>query len=495
MTNSLFRRLLVPVLAILFASVALAQDLNILQFADAYEISAVDGGENGGFAKAKTVIDEVRANSNNQPLLMMSGDFLAPSLMSAYFQGSQMIDMMNHIGVDIGVLGNHEFDFGVEVLVEKLAESDTLWLLANLLEIETGLPLAGAYPAVIADWEGTRVGIMGLVNDWRDITSAGPSTYVDYVEVAQEIMPEFEANGVEVVVALTHSFMADDRRLAEEVPGIDLILGGHDHTLEYDIVNGTVIIKPGSDLRHLAQVKIYKLNFARPLVSFKFLPLDRHVVEDPETLALVAEYETVLDEELGETIGETLVPFDTNRDQVRQIETTIGNLVADAQRELVDADVAMMNGGSLRGDRIFEVGPITGRDVLTILPFNNVLVKVELSGKQLFDALENSVSLAEHNAGRFAQVSGMSFTVDLSQDPGSRVSNVLVAGEPLDLNRSYTASINDYIVEGGDGYTSFEGTTKLVDELAGPLLVDVLTNYIRDNSPVNPQLEGRITFK
>lgn len=489
------RRILSLVLVAAFFSPVLAQDLTILQFSDVHEIHAIDGGDNGGFPKAKTVIDEVRAASQHTPLVLMSGDFLAPSMMSAFFHGSQTVAMMNHIGVHVGVLGNHEFDFGPEVLAEKLSASTATWLLANLLDVDSGLPLVDARSAVVVDWEGTRVGIMGLVNDWRDITSAGPSTYVDYVPVAREIMEQFEAEGVEVVIALTHGFISDDRRLAEEVAGIDVILGGHDHTLVSEVVNGTTIIKSGSDLRHLAQLKIYTLNSAPALVLFKYLALDKDVVEDPETLALVAEYEAVLDETLGEVVGETLVPFDTNRDQVRQVETPIGNLIADAQREIVNADVAFTNGGNIRGDRIFEAGPVTGRDTLTILPFNNIVVKIELSGQQLLAALENSVSLVEHNAGRFAQVSGMTFTVDASLEPGSRVSDVLVNGEPLDLGRMYTASVNDYIVEGGDGYESFVGTTKLVDERAGPLLAEVLTNYIRDNGPVNPAVEGRITFK
>lgn len=491
----LLRRFAPLALGTALLGAAAAQDLTLLQFADVHEIHAIDDGANGGFPKAKTVIDSVRASSVNTPMVVISGDFLAPSLMSSFFQGSQTVAMLNHVGVNFGVLGNHEFDFGPEVLEEKLAESNTIWMLANMFNAETGQPLAGAYPALLVDWEGTAVGLIGLANDWRDITSAGDAVYVDYVEAAATLTDHLIDAGAEVVIALTHSFMADDIRLAEEVPGIDLILGGHDHTREYAIVNGTPVIKSGSDLRHMAKVDLYLLNSTKPLVLFRWLPLDRSVAEDPETLELVAEFEAVLDETLGEVVGQTLVPFDTNRDQVRRVEAPIGNLIADAQREFVDADVALMNGGSIRGDRIFEAGDVTGLDVFTILPFNNVIVKVELTGEQLLGALENSVSQAEFNAGRFAQVSGMSFTVDLQQEPGSRVSDVMVGGAPLDLARTYTASVNDYIVEGGDGYESLTGTRKVIDELAGPLLVDVVTNYIRDNSPVNPQVEGRINFR
>jgi len=495
MRRSLLTRLAPFALAGLLLSPAAAQDLTVLQFADVHEIYAIDDGANGGFPKAKTVIDDVFAASDDTPMVVTSGDFLAPSLMSAFFQGSQTVAMLNHVGVDFGVLGNHEFDFGPEVLEEKLAESDTIWMLANMFDGESGEPLAGAYPALLVDWEGTSVGLLGLANDWRDITSAGDAVYVDYVETATTLTDHLIDAGAEVVIALTHSFMADDVRLAEEVPGIDLILGGHDHTREYAIVDGTPIIKSGSDLRHIAKVDIHLLNSTKPLVLFKWLPLDRNVEEDPETLELVAEFEAVLDDALGEVIGESLVPFDTNREQVRQVEAPIGNLIADAQRAVVDADVALMNGGSIRGDRVFEAGDVTGRDVFTMLPFNNVVVKVELSGQQLLETLENSVSQAEFNAGRFGQVSGMSFTVDLAEEPGSRISDVLVGGEPLEADRTYTASVNDYIVEGGDGYDSLVGTHKLIDELAGPLLVDVVTNYIRDNSPVSPEVEGRINFR
>lgn len=471
-----------------------AQDLTILQFSDVHEITAVDDGQAGGFARAVTVRDRVAAEAPNEVLILFSGDMVAPSLMSGFFYGAQIVDLSNHLGIDYAVVGNHEFDFGPDVAAERFAESEFEWLLANITRAD-GTLFPGTSTYALVEWDGTKVGLIGLANDWRDLTSTGDSQYLDYVPVARELVADLQAQGAEVIIALTHAFMDDDRRLAREVDGIDLILGGHDHMITSEVVNGTTIIKSGSDLRHLGHVRVFKMNNTKAISWVNWIPLDAGVPEDADTLALVNAYEESLSGALDQVIGSTRVVFDTNRSQVRAVETPIGNLIADAQRLVTGADVALTNGGNIRGDRTWDPGDLTGRDILTILPFNNIVVNVKVTGEVLLSALENSVSQLEHNAGRFAQVSGVSFVVERDKPAGSRVSEVMVGGEPLDLAREYVVSINDYLAEGGDGYTMFADAERVIDEAAGPLLAELVTSYIRDNSPVDPQVEGRITIR
>ncbi|MEJ2037059.1 MAG: 5'-nucleotidase C-terminal domain-containing protein, partial [Maritimibacter sp.] len=173
--------------------------------------------------------------------------------------------------------------------------------------------------------------------------------------------------------------------------------------------------------------------------AFRFIDTAT-VTPDPETQKMVDAFNAQLDTSLEVTIGTSTTELDSRRNMVRSQETSMGNLITDAMRAAVGADIAITNGGGIRGDRTYDAGAtLTRRDVLTELPFGNVTVMTEIPGSQVLAALENGVSQVENGAGRFPQVSGMSFTYDPSADAGSRVRDVMVGGEPLDLDKLYTS--------------------------------------------------------
>jgi 2',3'-cyclic-nucleotide 2'-phosphodiesterase (5'-nucleotidase family) len=466
-------------------------DLTILHFNDVYEIESVNDGALGGAARIATLVKEY---ADKNPLILFSGDTLSPSIMSTLFKGSQMIDVYNRLGLDYTVWGNHEFDYGPEIALQRAGESNFPWLSTNLLESTTGEPLAGGVHSALTEWQGTKVGLIGLVNDWRNLTSAGDNAqYVDYIPAAQAAVEELKAQGAELIIALTHMDMADDRELATAVPEIDLILGGHDHDPMHEVVNGTLIWKTGSDFKTLGELKVFKVPGQKDIVLANFIPVNTSVAEDPEMAGVVADYAAALDEELGQPIGETTVALDATRASVRTKESTFGNLIADAMRDYAQTDVAIMNGGGIRTDQSYGPGTLTKRDVYGVLPFGNVVMSIELTGAQLKEALELGVSTVEDGAGRFPHVSGMSFVYDPSLEAGQRVLEVSVAGEPLDENRTYTVAINDFIAEGGDGYEMFVGAPQLITEAGGLLLAVVVEEYITAHSPVAPTVEGRIS--
>src|SRR5690606_28428885 len=191
-------------------------DLLILHFNDVYEIEPVDGGERGGAARVATLIEERQAAA---PLILFSGDTFSPSLMSSIFQGAQMVDVFNRLGLDYAVFGNHEFDFGPEVALERVGESEFTWLAANLVDRGSGRPYLGAGAHVLVEWNGVQVGIIGLIGDWFNLTSVGEEgEYVDFVTVGRAAAQELEAQGAELIVAITHMFMEQDEQLAREVP-------------------------------------------------------------------------------------------------------------------------------------------------------------------------------------------------------------------------------------------------------------------------------------
>jgi 5'-nucleotidase / UDP-sugar diphosphatase len=229
--------------------------------------------------------------------------------------------------------------------------------------------------------------------------------------------------------------------------------------------------------------------------KFRFIDT-ADVTPDPETMKVVEGYQAELDKELNVVIGKTEGPLDSRRNIVRTQEAAIGNLIADAMIEAVGAEIAIFGGGGIRADKEYPAGgDITRRDILTELPFGNVTVLVEVTGQQVWDALENGFSKIEDGAGRFPQVGGMKVVADKSKPAGSRVVSVEIGGKPLDPKAIYKLATNDYMLEGGDGYTSFKGGKVTVDARGGKLIANDVMVMVKKHGTVKAKVEGRIVLK
>ena len=483
--------------AIAIAAAAPAK-LTIMHINDVYEISP--SGGRGGFAEVMTLIREERAQADAS-LLTFGGDLLSPSVLSGLTQGAQMIELMNAIGVDVGVYGNHEFDFGPDLLVQRVGDSDFPWVATNVLSAG-GSPFGGAVASWTTEVGEYTVGVFGLLTPETDVLSSpgGGVTFAPYLDAAAAAVAQLQEQGADVVIALTHLTVAEDRALAAGVGGINLILGGHDHDPISYFENGVLILKSGYDAHFLGVVDLVidtvESRGEERVVTYpqwRFRST-RGVAADAQVGAMVDKYNAELDEALGVPVGPTEVALDSQRSSVRSMETNMGNLIADAIRQAVGADVGLTNGGGIRGNKVYEPGTVlTRKDVLTELPFGNVVVLVEISGADLRAALENGVSRVEDGAGRFPQVSGLNFDFDPSKPAGGRVGDVSVGGQPLDPAKRYKVATNDYMLGGGDGYASFANGTVLIDAGGGTLMASVVMDYITQQGGAKTQAEGRIT--
>jgi 2',3'-cyclic-nucleotide 2'-phosphodiesterase (5'-nucleotidase family) len=489
-----------PALALIIAGPALAEPVTItlLHTNDVYEI-APKGGQ-GGLAELATLLQEERAKSEHS-ITTFGGDLISPSVLSGLTQGAQMVELYNLLGTDIAVLGNHEFDFGPELVAQRVKESTFPWLGTNVLGPD-GKPAVGTIDLQMMDVAGYKIGFLGLLAPEADVLSdPGPGiTIAPPIATATAAVERLKAQGADLIVAITHDDLADDRALASSVEGIDLILGGHDHNPITFQEGDTLIVKAGYDAHYLAAVDLTVDRITKgdkqevvAVPSWRYLST-AGVEPDGEIKAVVDRYEDKLDEALGVPVGTTTVELDSRRATVRTTESNFGNLIADAIRVGVDADVALVNGGGIRGDRTYDAGTIlTRKDILSELPFGNITVLIELSGADLLAALENGVSDVENTAGRFPQVSGMTYTYDASKPPGSRIVEVKVAGQALDLGRVYKVAANDYIYGGGDGYAALTRGKALIDASGGTLMASMVMGYIDAHGEVAPQVEGRIT--
>ncbi len=492
-----FQRVIIAVaLSFVCVGAAFAGELvqvTLLQLNDVYQLTPVDKGKRGGFARVATLVKQIE-EKNPHVVMVLGGDTLSPSVASKIFQGKHMIEGWNALGLDYAVLGNHEFDFGPEVLKQRMGESKFTWLGANVLE--SGKPLGKMPPYVIREFDGVKVGFIGLLTpDTTELSDTGPNvTIQDPVKTASRLVRTMKAQGVHVIVALTHLSMPEDKKLAKKVP-VDLILGGHEHTLLHSHAGKTPILKMGSDARNLGKIVLNIDSDSQKLesIDWEVIPVTDVVADDPTMAAMVAKFEETLNTELGQSIGETKVELNALQVDNRSRETNLGNLVADAYRAGTDADVALVNGGSIRSNSTYGPGPLTRRDVLSILPFENPVVTVALKGKVLKAALENGVSRLEgEEAGRFPHVSGMKFTYDPNQPVGSRIQEVWIGKKPLEDERTYILSTSAYLLDGGDGYSVFKGQVEtLINPQEAPKEADLVITAIQKAKTIAPKEEGR----
>jgi 5'-nucleotidase len=470
--------------------------LTILQINDVYTASPVDGGKAGGLARVAKLKQQLAA-PNKTVLLLMAGDFLSPSVASSVFKGKQMVDALNAAGLDIATIGNHEFDFGPDVLRERMRESRWQWVVSNIVDEDSGQPIGGAAPYLVRQYGSLKVGYLGLciIGDEISRDKRRGVTLTDPFEAARKYIPLLQQEGVNAIVALTHLDYADDRKLAEMFPAIDVIIGGHEHAPITTVVNRTLISKAGADSRFAARIDLAPMaGDTRVERHFELVPIVQGMAEDEPTLKVTADYEARLGKELGQVIGRTTTPLDAVAEHVRSAESNLGNLFADAVREAMGADVAILNGGSIRSNRVFPVGNLTRGDVLAMHPFGSVSCKVEVSGSTILAALNHGVGRLGESLGRFPQVSGLTLRVVPSAPPGARVQDVRIGGAPLDPERRYTLAITEYMLQGGDGYSMFADARVLVGPSQGDLLVSSLEALIRARSVVSPAVERRISF-
>lgn len=480
--------------------------ITILQLNDVYQISPVDRGKRGGMARVGTLQKTIRAQSPHT-LFLLSGDFISPSVASRLFKGKQMVAALNAAGLDIATLGNHEFDFGPEVLRERMRESRFAYAIANVFDKRTGKPFGGASRYLIRDLGGVRVAIFGLLlAETASVSAPGPGVrFDDPITVGRQLSRELRRRGADIVIAMTHLPMRDDKRLAVEAD-VDLIVGGHEHELLESLAGRALIVKMGSDARNLGRIDLNVVRLASARASrssvsrpryklqsadFQAIPVTDSVADDPEVAAVVREYENQLNASLSEVIGKTSVVLDARASVIRRGESNLGNFLADAYKQALGADCALVNSGGIRSDATYGPGDLTKKDILSMLPFENTLVKVRLTGAHVKRLLENGVSAAGEEDGRFPQVSGIIFTYDAGRPVGSRLVSIEVGGKSIEPDKTYTMSVNSYLWGGGDGY-DLKGVALLIKPEEGPVEPDVVMEAVRKLGTIAPQVEGRI---
>ena len=464
-----------------------------------------DAGECfGGSARLQTAINEAKTRTNNY-ILVDGGDQFQGTLFYTYYKGKLAAEMMNQMGYDAMTVGNHEFDDGPEVLRGFVDAVEFPVLMSNADISGEDLLKDSIMKSTVIEKGGEKIGLIGLTpQDTDELASPGKNIiFTDPSEAVQAEVDKLTEEGVNKIIVLSHSGLNVDKKVAENTTGVDVIVGGHDNSLlsntqegakgPYPVMVGdTAIVQAYAYGKFLGELNVV-FDDEGVITEAKGEPilLDGSVAEEEGTKARIAEAAAPLDEIRNEAVAETSDAIEGDRSVCRAVECPMGNLVADAMLDRVKdqgIEVAIANGGGLRAS--IDAGEVTMGEVLTVLPFQNTLSTFQVTGATLVEALENGVSQMEDGGGRFPQVAGISFTVDPSAEPGSRISEVMVGGDPIDPEETYGVVSKNYVRNGGDGYKMFVDAENAYD--FGPDLADVTAEYLAEQGPYAPYTDGRI---
>lgn len=479
----------------------------IIRFDSGCSAEDIDEGKCfGGTARLINAVRDARMRTNNA-ILVDGGDQFQGTLFYTYYKGAMAAEFMNLLGYDAMTVGNHEFDDGPEVLRGFVDTVDFPVLMSNADVSGEPLLRDAIEKSVVIERGGERIGLIGLTPQNTDeLASPGPNViFTAPAGAVQAEVDRLEAEGVNKIIVLSHSGYNTDIAIAQATSGVDVIVDGHSNTLLGDdedaaglyptMVGDTAIVQAYAYGKFLGELNV-TFDDAGMIVEASGSPLliDGTVPEDADVKARIAELAQPLDEIRNEVVAEAADVLTEDRAVCRQMECSMGNLIADAMLARVadqGIDIALQNSGGIRAD--IDAGEITKVEVLTVLPFQNTLSTFFITGETLMAALENSASQHEDGSGWFLQVAGMTMTVDLSMEPGSRISDVMVGGMPLDMGKTYGVVSNNFVRNGGDGYSMFETAENAYD--FGPDLADVTAEYLADNSPYAPYTDGRINMK
>lgn len=468
--------------------------------------------EVGGSARAAWLFQEAK-NRNPNTLILDGGDSPYNTDLANISMGKASVDVMNAQGYDATVLGNHDFDYAFDNLLSLAQRADYAVLSANTYWKDGTYP-EEFKPYIVKEVGGLKVAIVGLTDDNSKSTTHFSNTqdidFHDQWEVGQEVIAQANAEA-DIVILLAHLHNSNND-VPTQIEGIDMEIGGGNDTFGRPLnIEGTVVVNPGGVGTCVNQTNLNVKDGELLGYTFNQIILSSDVPEVEEVNDIIAEYQAELDAQMEEVIGQCASDIAWSSPLVRTQESPLGNLAADALRDYCDADIAIQNGGGIRAG--LTAGDVTVGDIFAMLPFDNKVTCIEVTGQTVWDALENGVSGYPETYGQFPQVSGIHYTFDGSKPAGERIVSVtLPDGTPLDMDGWYTLACNDFMCGGGDGYTMFNvlnpengdshnGETA-VQELPGCKLVyrtndyyrTVISNYIKEQGAIAPELEGRITI-
>jgi 5'-nucleotidase len=422
-------------------------------------------GDDGnlGFSTVKALKDKYESEGK-VVFTMDAGDFLQGNSYGTLTEGYASVLVMNEVGYDVGIPGNHEFDFTFPVMMERISELNYPIICSNLVYKSTGESVFPEY--IVLEKNGVRLGCFGILTPDTPVTTKkgnmGDSMVTDPIEASKRMVAKLKGMDVDCIVAIGHIgtmkskyIYSDD--ICSQVEGIDIFIDGHSHTEMEDgkISDGSRELKPSNTV--IASTGCHNKNVGVITVDRDgaiSAKLHHEAMSDRKVETVVNEVHLIIDNMLSEKVGHTEVYLDGERSHVRVYETNLADLATDSMRWYTDSQVAFVNGGGIRAS--IQQGDITLKDVYDVMPFQDDLVTMTVTGQTLYDVMELSYKRTGEMSGSLIQVSGITVHYDTSKDPMSKVVSITIDGEEVDLDATYTVCTIDFLANGGNGMTAFE---------------------------------------
>jgi 5'-nucleotidase len=447
------------------------------------------------------IAKDIKAGGGNV-LILDAGDSLHGQTVTNLSKGETMVSIMNAVGYDAMVLGNHEFNYGVDRLLE-LSEMMDFPLLAANVKTADGDNLFQS--CEIFPMNGITVGVFGLITP-ETLTKVDPRIvegliFESPVGVAENMVEALKKENCDIIIALTHlgideaTLPSNRSEALATVSGIDVIIDGHSHTvLENGKTSGSALIaQTGAFGSHIGIVEITmasgKINKTAKLIEVPVANDETELIADEKIVSQIKQEEKKVEPITAVTVGHTPFKLEGDRTFVRAGETNLANVITDSILYATGADIAVYNGGGIRES--IDAGDITMGQVLATLPFSNILVTIELNGADILKMLEHGVSQYPSLAGLFIQTAGIYFTFDPEAEPGSRVATAVMAdGAQVDAEKTYTLATIEYLAAGGDGYDMLANGENLIYYGSD---ADALADYLMTQPIINAEPEGRVS--
>ncbi len=469
----------------------------------------------GGAAYNMTYINNYKALNPLGTVLFDAGDMMQGTPISNLLWGESVIDVYNQMGYQAAVTGNHEFDWGLDVLQERMAQADFPILVANIFIEGTDDRPDWAVPTTMLYVKGEHIGVIGVTSkDTPTIVMAGVTEGLEFRDVGpivQELATELRDEGATIVIVLAHmpdvySGVVSGEMLSVAVPGVDLIISGHSHSGYSGKINGIPIIQQYSSGTAIgvSNLSFDRLNNTVANSSLQVITTyNTGVTPDPTIAAIVADYQAEIAPIVNAVKGSTTGLISRGPDRYT-MEVPMGDLIADAQRWKGGTQLAFMNPGGIRADIGYATYPhdITYGDFFTVQPFDNKLVTMTLTGSQIYALLEQQFKPPQASM-KLLQQSGLIYHYNLSLPVGSRITSLtLTDGTPILADSTpYTLTCNEFLATGGDGFTVFLSGTNATR--IGVSDLDALIDYVQylygvppDNTSIDPtvypKIEGRM---
>ena len=428
-------------------------------------------------------------------LVLDGGDWWQGTPEGSLTKGAAVAEVFNAIGYDAVVIGNHEYDAGGDALRALIASLKMPVLSANTYGAD-GKLVPWVQASIVKEVAGVKIGIFGLTtSNMRRLAFPKNIAGLDFrreVDAAREQVKALQKKGATVIIAVTHVGLENenqkfegDQTLAREVPGIDLIVGGHSHTFLNRPIrgdNGTLITQAGSYLVKAGRATLEIDPATKRVVASSDELVDLwpdRVGEDPVVKAIVAKHTDAVGKVFETVIATAPAPMGREADK----ESALGDWMSDCYRESLATDLALQNGGGIRAE--LPAGPVTLRSVFNVMPFDNSLVKLAMRGSDVRAALDHGVGIE-----RIAQVSGAEVEYRRPKPAGERLVSVKVGGAALDDAKTYTIATLDFLTNGGDGYSVFDNFVS--SEPTGALARDVLSACAKRQGVVAAPPVGRL---